>query len=81
MHAIYDNVGDRLSFLAGVPSIGALTDKVDVEAESLFYLSIAEVGDESLGLEGETLHLVVGVADTALLLGGAYEGGYLIGRS
>ena len=70
-----------MSFPAGTPSIGAVAHEVDVEAEGLLGLGVAEVGDEGLSLEGKTLHLVVGVADAALLLGGADEGSYLIGRS
>lgn len=69
-----------MSFPAGTPSVGALAHEVDVEAEGLLDLGVAEVGDEGLSLEGKTLHLVVGVADAALLLGGADEGSYLIGR-
>ena len=80
MHVIIYKCRDRLSILAGAPSVGALAHEVDVEAESLLDFGVTEVGDEGLSLEGETLHLVIGVADAALPLGGADEGGYLIGR-
>ena len=64
-----------------LPSVCAFAYEVDVEAECLLYLGVAEVGDEGLGLKGEALHLVVGIADAALLFGGADEGGYLVGGS